>query len=327
MSLYSNIIDPEVITDIIPADWQYQRGLVGIGAVTLQSPAMEGTQEDFIKETLFQTDHDGQVVGIGTELTLKNLVQTQYHIPLVWRGDGAILYALQGEISPKRAASIQSNVTNAILDKATKIFDGVAISIAQGIAKYQEANTENFKDTGATQVNLLAITELKSLLGEQGLFQGGYMVMEGAMFQKFVALGLTTEGNNTYGVSLKDAIVSAGSFSTVLGMTPVVSDRITGATGDTDHYIMFLQPGGLLMKGSPKPEIYPVQQTERGFDEIVKFKMKAGGTVAGMSWGGTKSDQVSNSALATAANWTRAASNAKNVKMATLRVPAPKFTA
>jgi hypothetical protein len=325
MMRYADVIDPQVVAEIIPGDWQNSIQIVQSGLVSFAGEPLSSSLEDFIREDLFNSDEDGQTVGVGSQIDLKDLVQNKYSIPIVNRADGATLDDIEGDITAQVRTKVQDNFIERVMEKAGRMLEGVAIATAVGCGAKLVSAAENYKDGNGSQVSLALINELRSKRGDQGKFQGGFMLMRGDMLFKLGALGLISESSNTTSVNFKDQIVNFGEFSKILGMTPVVSDRVPTVPSETDQYIYLMEAGAIKMKGAGRPMIDPIIRATDAFADIVKFRIRVGGTVLGMGYSGTRSDKISNTDLQTATNWARAAKYAKNVKMAVLRVDAPTF--
>jgi hypothetical protein len=75
------------------------------------------------------------------------------------------------------------------------------------------------------------------------------------------------------------------------------------------------------------PELDTPLKNHRSWKTTIKFKIKMGGVFEGLNWAATQANTATttNTALQTAANWTLAATNIKNVPMAVARFDAPTF--
>lgn len=319
---YADIIDPQVISNLIPGDWLNSIALVKSGLVRVDSGVIASTQSDFVREDVFNTEEDGQAIGVGGSISIKSKSQAKYSIPVVARADGASFDDIAEEITPDVKMSTQNNLTEAILKKSESMVDGVLVNTIMGCGLKLAALAKNYKDAGSSALSLALIQEAKAQRGDQGLFMGGFIAMKGLVYFKLGALGCVTAP--TVGLAKQDQIVQMGTIGSILGMTPVMSDRIADFS-DTDVPLYLLENQALILKGGVAPAVDPILRSENSFQDIVKFMLRCGATVSGMGWTASKADVVTNADLATVGNWAQAAYASKNVKMAVLRVPAVTF--
>lgn len=330
---YSDFIDPEVLAKIIGADYQNQARLINSGIIRREGAPSEGSQVEWIKQTLFSTDDEGQTIGVNTEIDLKSKTQLSYALPIVWRADGAELDDISEAIMAKRGregaeADATANLSTAISAKAGQMVDSVAIKIVDGCAAYIVSEATNYVNDNGSQVSLTKLEETRSTRGENGKdFEGGFMICRGVMYHKLAALGLVAATSNTMGNIKQDEIVNTGVVGSVLGMNLFPTDKIGLVPSDTDHYIHFIERGALRMLMANGVEIDPVFRKELAFKDSIKFKVALGGMVDGLSWSATKVNpaNVTNTALATGTNYEQAATYIKNVPMAVYRCDAPTF--
>jgi hypothetical protein len=332
---YADFIDPQVLTDTIGADYLNESRLINSSIVRREGAPTEGSQVEWLKQTLFSGDEEGQTVGVDTEIDLKSKSQVQYALPIVWRADGAELDDISEAIIKKSGgregaeADASADLSNAISAKAGTMADTVGIKIIDGCAKFLVTDANNYVDNSGSQVNLLKLEETRSTRGEKGVnFEGGFMVMRGVMYHKLGALGLIAATSNTMGNMKQDELVRSGVVGTLLGMNVFPTDKIALVESDTDHYIHFIESGALRMKIGNLLDIDPVARATRAFKSSIKFKMDLGGMVDGLSWGSAKVNPatLTNTALATGTNYEQAMTNIKNVPMAVYRCDAPTFT-
>jgi len=326
---YADIYDPEVLTKLIGADYQNEIRLANSGLIRKEGAPNEGSQLQWLKQTIFSTDDEGQTIGVGSEISLKNKVQTDYALPLVWRADGAELDDVSEDIMAKlQKDGAEADMANAISAKAAHMVDSSAIKIIDGSAAFIVSEGTNYNDAGTSQANLVDLEQTKATRGEKGVsFDSGFMVMRGTMYHKLASLGLIASTSNTMGNMKQDEIVRNGLKGTLLNMNILVTDKIGLVPSDTDHYIHFLEAGSLRMLMADNLTIDPVIRAQRAFTSSLKFKVSFGGMIDGLSWSGTKVNPalVTNTALATGTNYELAASYIKNVPMAVARFAAPTF--
>lgn len=321
---YANIIDVAKIAELVGTSYANDAKLVASGIVAYEGTIGQGTNYEWIREKLFEGDTSGQVLGVGTELTLKARVQTKYAAPVVTRGDAAEFDAIEEEISDAVVKGIKTRVAEAVRMKSAQMIDDVYINILNGIALKQENATENYLDTVAAQITPALIQQAKSKREDKGMFQNGVMVAKSLVIHKLLALGGVAFTSNTVGIKFQDEWMSNGTIGNVLGMGYVMDDKV-GATSDTDYFVYLLERGALAAKSFGQPVVYPFTKIARRAAEELLFYVKAAGTVRGMSYGGGLSDKISNADLATLGNWSRGAAYAKDVPMVTMRIPAPTF--
>ena len=326
---YSDIIDPQVIEKIIGADYQNEARLVNSGIITREGLPPEGTHVSWIKETLFSGDEEGQAIGVNTEISLKSKVQAQYQLPIFDRADGAELDDISEEIMAKRGREgVEADIANAISAKSAQMVDSAGIKIIDGAGAFIVTNATNFNNASGSQANLVDLEQTKSTRGEKGTgFDGGFMIMRGLMYHKLASLGLVAATSNTMGNMVQNEVVRNGLTGTILNMNLFSTDKIALESGESDHYIHFLEAGALKMLLGATPNMDPVLRAHRAFKSTSKFRVKMGGVVSGLSWSATQSNpaNTTNTALATGTNWELAATNIKNVPMAVVRFDAPTF--
>jgi hypothetical protein len=327
---YAELYDPEVLTKMVGADFQNEVKLFTSGIVSKEGAPQEGSQIQWLKQTIFSTDDEGQTIGVGSEISLKNKVQTDYAMPLVWRADGVQLDDVSEDIMAKlQSEGAEANMANAISEKAAHMIDSAFIKIIDGCAKFIITDTTNYNNANGSQVNLVDLEQTKSKRGEKGQnFENGFMIMRGLMYHQMGALGLIAATSNTMGKMKQDEIVRGGLKGTVLDMNLLSSDKIAlEATGGVDHLIHFIEAGALRAKMADTLSIDPVIRGERAFTSSIKFKVSFAGMVDGLSWGSAKSNpaDVTNTALATGTNYEKAATYMKNVPMCVARFDAPTF--
>jgi hypothetical protein len=330
---YSDFIDPELLERIIGADYLNQAKLINSGIIRNEGVPNESSQVEWLKQTIFSGDSDGQTVGVETEIDLKSKSQLAYALPLVWRADGAELDDISEEIMTKRTregaeADATANLANAISAKAAQMVDTVGVKIIDGCGQFVQTEGTNYNNANGSQVNLVDLEETRSKRGENGVnFEGGFMIMRGVMFHKLGALGLVAATSNTMGNMKQDEIVRNGIRGSLLGMNLFTTDKIALDSGGTDHLIHFIEAGALRMLMAATPNIDPVIRGTRKFSDSVKFRVKLGGMVDGLSWSAAKVNpaNVTNTTLATGTNYEQAATNIKNVPMAVARFDAPTF--
>ncbi len=329
---YSSFIDPEMIERIVGADYINEARVVQSGLTRSEGTPGESSQVEWLRQTIFSGDDQGQTIGVDTEIDLKNKVQVRFALPIVWRADGAELDDISEEIMAKRTqegaeADATSNLANAISAKSAQMVDSVAVKVIDGAGGFIITDANNFNNADGQQANLVDLEQTKSTRGEKGInFEGGFMVMRGLMFHKLNSLGLIAATSNTLGNIQQDEVVRTGVVSTLLGMNVFPTDKIALESGG-DHFIHFIERGALRMLMGANPDVDPVIRSTRAFKDSIKFRIKLGGMIDGLSWTDSKVNPalVTNTELADGTNYKQAAVNIKNVPMAVVRFDAPTF--
>lgn len=319
---YADIIDPEVIIETIPDDYQNKAKIIDSGIAMIEGAPAEGTQASMIIETLFEGDDSGQAIAMDSAISLADKSQEKYQVPLFWRADGALLQDLEGEITSKVRRDATLNISNAISRKASQIVDTTMMAVLEGNAGAIISNGTNYLNLG-TQITLDGIEKLKATRGDQGDFDNGVLVMRGTMYHKLARLGLVTWSNATMTNEYRQQVQATGSIGQILGLSIFQTDKLSTASSSTDHYVLMAERSALHIKGRVAPDLDPIVRSERSFADIIKFKMKLGGGLVGMSWGGTASDLVTNTSLQTATNWSKAKTYWKDIPMCVLRASVP----
>lgn len=327
---YADFIDPQNIEKVTGSDFQDEARTYNSGLVTREPAPDEGTHLTWLRETLFSSDTAGQTIGVGTEITLKNQSQEEYQVPLVWRADGAEFDDIATEImTKKKREGAEANVTNAITEKCAQMLDDVVLSVIDGCARWIITNATNYNNANGNQVNLVDIQQTIATRGENGIkFENGFIMMRGIMYHQIGALGLVAATANTMGYQKQNEIVAGGMKGTILGMNPFSTDKISlESSGGVDHILVMLEPGAVRGLASNNPSIDPIVRGQRSFTDSIKFRVKLGAIVKGLSWSGSKVNpaDLTNTALQTATNYEQAAAYMKNVPMAVMRCDAPTF--
>lgn len=326
MPRYADVVDVADVSKIVGTNYLYNSPLLQ-SSVIRRAPMKTsgGTQVGWVDEKLFQDDSTGQAIGVDTEISLKSKVQTKYQIPIAWRGDGAEMDDIYEEISPKVKKDTTAQLSDSISIKSAKMINNLLIKVIDGVGLYMAGLGEsagNYNDTDSTQVSAPAILETRNKRGDQGT-NGGVCILRAAMYNKLAALGLVAQSINTLGFAKSDQIVMSGNLGTMLGYEFIITDEI--ALSGTDYLTYFVDPQSLILMGGGAPEIDAVQRKERGFQDIIKFKVGAGIGFEGLSWTLSQNSVVTDAQIASAASWSLAKVAVKYVPAAVLQTPAPTF--
>jgi hypothetical protein len=333
---YSNLTDRAKIAEIVATQYANMSKMVQSGLVLTEGNIKQGTTEEWLRETLFEGDTGGQAIGVNSQISLQDKVQTLYKMPVCWRADGALLDDIYEEISVKEAQRrAETNLVNGISRKAAQMLDDVYMAILNGYASYAATNDTNYLDKNGSQVSATILQQTKAERSDEGDFDTGIIVARALAIHKLHALGLVAYTSNTMGAQAQDSLVTSGRFvnGTVLGMTMLMTDKLFSQGGTAvdaaDHYILLCERGCIRGRNGGAPDIDPIQRKEDSFQDVAKFRIKVGGVVRNMSWQGTAGadGQITNTLLETAGSWTTAVAsgNTKYIPIATLRVDQPTF--
>lgn len=322
---YADVVDIASVSKIVGQNYLNDAMLVKAGLVRMEAKPIEGTQVGWVEEKLFQDDATGQAIGVSTELTLKSKTQTKYQVPIVARGDAAEKDDIYGEISPKVKTDATAALSESISAKSSQIVDSTLIKVLDGMGLYMEGANTNYVDTGATAIAVTDITKTKDTRSDMAFMNGGSFVCRAKIYHKFINLGAVAFTSNTMGINAQNAIIADGSLGKIMGLNIVVTDKIGLAADASDYLSYILEPQSLILYGNEAPQVDPIQRAERGFQDIIKFKVRFGVGLEGMSWDVAQNDLVTNTTLALAASWSLAKRDVKFVPVAVLRCPVPSL--
>lgn len=310
---YSNIVDLKVLQGLVGTDYANKSVLFNLGVLQMDGrPLPTGTQTTIVRGQIFESDEDGQAIGVGTDVSFKDASQTEMIAPIVVRADGATLWDIQGEIQAGGPTS-EADLAQQINAKAASMLDTAVIKILEGCAA---ANTGNQTGSGAT-ITLDLINDARWVRDDYAPgFQNGVFLCRSEIAQKIHSLGLVAATSNTFGIS-GAGIALQGTIPLLQGMNVAVSDKLT-AIDSNDSYAYLLERNSILFRGSEAPVI-KMSDVENGFGTRVKFRVRFAAVVRGMSWTGGGSDVYTNAELATSGSWTLRAAQAKHVPVARMQ--------
>lgn len=329
---YANLIDPQLLNNNIDADYANEARLVASSIVSVEGVPDESSQLGWVKNKMF-AGSNAQAVGVGTSLTIKNKVQSEFQFPIVKRGNAGELDGTFEQIRKKATRlswterEVQENITNSLTDglmtNAGQGLDDVGINILLGTSAFCKTNSINYNDDSGSQVSLVAISETMALRGEAStqFSQNGFICMTGVMYQKMIQLGLVAFTTVTTGMAKQDMFVESGDLGRILGMRPFTSDKITQPEAN-DERIILIEQGGLRMVASPIDVKRPQKIPRRDAFEQ-EYYFRAGGIVNGFSWATAKANVVTDADLSTGTNYEVFAENNKNLPFAVLEVDEP----
>lgn len=332
---YANLIDRAKIAEIVGTRYLNMAKISQSGLLSPEGNIGQGTTEEWIREELFETGTSGQAIGVNSEISLKDKTQTLYKMPVCWRADGALLDDVFEEISVKTKRAAETNVVNGVSRKAAQMVDDVYFAIINGYGSYAATNSVNYQDSNGSQISTSILQQGKKARSDEGSFDNGIIVARSIVIHKLHTLGLVAFTSNTLGVQAQDSLTQTGKFvnGTVLGMSMLMVDKLYNQAGsalDTgDQYVYLMEQGSIRIKNGGTPDIDPLQRKERAFQDVIKFRIKVGGTVKGITWQGSVGAQgeITNTALETGTNWTSAlkSGNEKYIPVSLIRVDAPTF--
>lgn len=306
---YSNIVDLKVLSGLVGTDWQYKSVLAQLGVLAMDSrPLPTGTQTTVVRGAIFESDDEGQAVGFASSLSFKDSTQTEMVVPLIVRADGATLWDIQGEVQAGGPIS-EADLATQIRAKAAQMLDTALIKIIEGCGA---ANTGNQDGSGAA-LSLALVNQARWKRADYASgFQNGVFLCRSEIAQFMHGLGLVAATSNTWGITGQD-IALTGTIPSVQGMQLAVSDKLT-AVDANDSYAFLMEKNSILFRGSEAPTIV-MSDVEEGFGKRIKFRIRFGATVKGMSWKGGASDVYTSADLSTSGNWELKAAYAKHVPM------------
>ncbi len=308
-----NVVELKVLRELVGTDWIKESVLYKSGAVAYTGkPLPTGTFSVAVRNQMFEDDEDGQAIGIGSSLSKKDRKQVEISHPIVRRGNVGLLDEVQGEIQAGGPEDVAS-MANEIRIAAATYMDTALLRAVEGIGA---AITTNQSGNGAT-IDLPGMNTAKYIRGDKSSgFQNGFWLVNSGIMQKLVSLGLVAPTSNTWGMGNQDQIVLTGMANTLLGMSFIVTDKLSANASDaTDDNVFLLEKGAIQVTGSLNP-IIKFSDVEDGFAQKIKFRIGFSAGVRNVRWAGAQQDIYTNAELATSSNWALGALSAKNVPLA-----------
>jgi hypothetical protein len=316
---YSSIHDPEVLTRLVGQDWLNMATVVRLTGIVKRDPApTESTTVQEIRQQLFQ-DTTAQSIAAGGTISTQALSQTIAKHPVLWKYQGAEISDVIRDIMAKNLPTQNASIAEEIREAAMQYVDNSVINAIKGTGA---ALTSNQTDQSASVISLSSLTNGLAALNEAGTrLQGGAMLMRNEVYFKLLALGVVSQSTNTYSNEQQDAMVRSGRIpENVMGLTPFVSDKFA-ALGSDNYYIYYVGPNAIRLGGDGSLKIETGRQTAaKQMGEVILFNLKYNVGFDGVTWGGTVNEQITDTNLATAANWTLAAKNSQNVQLVRVKV-------
>lgn len=320
---YSKVIDEKEVSRIIGKEYVNAAKFVAAGLVDNQGIVNQGTADEWIRESLFQGNPDGQMVSIGSEFSLTSKDQQKYQIPKLFRGDAAILDPIFDEISSKAPRDIETEFAQSIRVQAGQILDGVFAKIVDGFGAYAKAGSINYVDDKSNQISMPKLLAARAKRKDMSMFNGnGIVVGRSDEINKLYSTAQVAATANVVGLEAQDSVTRSGRFvnDSVLGFELLMTDRIALDAGDSKPFVYIIERGGIGAKFSGALNIDPLIKEPRRTSYTSTFWMSVAAGIKGLSYSGTINDKVSLSALATGANWGLAAADAKFIKAVVLAV-------
>jgi hypothetical protein len=326
MARYADAVDISSVGAIVDTNYLNKIALTNTAAVSVRNLETDqgGTTVGWVRAKTFQDNPEGQAIGVGGEITLENTSQTKYQVPKYWRADGALFDDIYGEITPKVQEAATLNVTNAVTTHIAQMSDSALVSTLQGVGAFLAGQAENYLDTSSGQLALKDFVEAESLRGDAVADGLKICVTNSKMFYHLKSLAAVATNSNTLGMTLQNQVVASGRIEELMGYVFYKADKLP-LVSSSYYYMYLVDPGSIIMGTPMMPEIDPFQRAEKAFQDILKFKVGMSSGFEGVSWSATKTDVVTNTALATAANWSKATEDYKHIPMIVIKAAAPTF--
>lgn len=303
----SNVVDIPTLIGLFGTDWPNQAVAMKSGAVMLDTRPIPNTSQVInVRNQIFETEEDGQAIGIDGELNFKEQIQTSIYAPVVVRADAANIYTLQGEIQAGGPID-EAAIAEQMRAKAAIMIDTAVVRAIEGIGA---AITGNAYGDGST-ITLDLLNSARWNRGDFGnAFQDGIILWRSEMMAKAMSLGLVAATSNTWGADAQNQIALRGTVPTVQGLYPFVSNKL--ALSGADQLAYLIEKNSVLLRANLEPvvEIAPI---EKGFGHRVKFYIRMAIGFRGVGWSGAVSDIVTNDDLAASGNWALKAAQTKHV--------------
>jgi hypothetical protein len=251
------VYNPEVIKKIIGQKWIYDAKVFASGIMASDNVPMEGLIETNIMQKRFE-DVAGQAAAAGATLTLSNRTQVAMGWPVIFRYGAIEEPMLAEEVEKKGVDMMNASFAEGAAKACAQYIDDSAISAIEGVAANLTAN--QYDPGSSTDVTLAGITTTKAKLGDNSsVLSGGAAIMRSEKELVMLNLGLIAATSNTFGNAAQDQLVRSGQLPVqLLGMTPIVSDKVSKETGG-DYYTYFVGKQALYFGYSGSPDIRNLQ--------------------------------------------------------------------
>lgn len=312
---YIDIYDAEIIANSIGMDWANDAKVFKSGVIKHDNETLRhGSRIAEIRVTRFQ-GRAGQALKAGDSISgTGHTQQISYH-PVLWRYDMADESDVTAEIEAKDFPKVNANLASDIREAGAQYVDDSAVSVIEGTAA---ALSENQYGDGLTTISLDELILTKAALDDGGeALDGGAIFMRSDTYWKLARMGLVSATSNTFGNAAQETVVLEGRLPvTIVGLTPIMTNKITSPqTGG--EFVYFVGAKSMVFRGVASPKVESLRETD-SFSTKTKFEVKYSIGFNGCNWILSGKEDVSDSELATAANWEKASFVSKHIPLARL---------
>lgn len=296
--LLADIYDPETLMALVGEQWLNEARLVRTPAIQRDARPVQGTVFSDIRQVRFQ-DTSGQALIACAAITPENKSQVKANAPMLWRYSSTQESTTLQEIEAKRINDMRISMAEEIRMASTQYVDDSIVSAAEGVGASLTANQTD--ESGSGDISLVAINNAKAKSLEKfGSLNAGAIVMHSKVYFDAFALGLVSATTNTFGNDFQNQMVGRGELpESVLGMTPVVTDKLT-VPGN--YYTYLIGRNAMVLRGGSSPLIETESETD-AFCATTKFMVSYGVAVPGVDWTIAGKENVTDTELATNTSW------------------------
>lgn len=315
----SVIIDYPKIRAIVADEYLKQSIIAMTNACERQPLSNEGSYEYSLRERIFQ-DVSGQVVAPLAPISSQERTQLEVKHPKLWRSGSYVEPSYDKEIDNKTAQRINTDIGMQMAKSAAKFWDDSAVATIEGVGA---AITGNQYDSSGAVLTLDAFVTGMSKLGERGLdLNGGILAGNSSVYFKLLGLGMVAQTSNQFGNANQERMVILGQLpNNLLGLSFAMSDKFLVTAVANKYYCYMIGAGAINAYGGEVPKIEVSPLTALGiFGQKIIYEIMFGLGFKGTTYGGTFNKLITDTDLATAANWTLAAPAANQVKLARVLV-------
>jgi hypothetical protein len=313
---YDTVLDlayiKEVITGMMAKDWLYkskvyQSGLLGL----VGFPANALTAKDILHKT-FQ-DVDSQSIKAGQTLTLGNASSQAVVSPIVIQYAAIEEPELAGEVGALSVQERDMAFTEGANIKAANIIDDEIISMIEGVSATLSATNTDTANNGSTAEVSDMIAAMYKLGDNADALIGGGIIMRSLVAQHLNVLGAAAMTANVWGNEAQNNMIKNGGLPVnILGMTPIVTNKLSLSSGSKPYTYLVAQKSVLLgYQGQPDFDVNAKYGAFKTKAYIMQVKTKIG--IPLMSWTLAAKEDISNTELATSTSWEFKGTDAKNV--------------
>jgi hypothetical protein len=314
---YSDVsaIDGQLIEKAIGDNWLYDSKIIATNAVDVDSrPIPSGTGSYYARERDIQDVAPEAVSASGT-ISPYTVTHTKVTHPRVWRY-GNLTYS---DVIKDIDALEYEEAAVKLRRKAVQDLDSDIVAVIKGIG--ETLTGAQYDATGVGVIDLDQIVDTMALLGDRGLeLQGGIAAGRSALYFKLLKAGLVAMTANTFGLENQTRMVQNGVLPmNVLGMSFIPSDKFANL-GSSQYYLYLISARVLTVRGAGQPMIETARlAAARQFGWVVNMKHDYGIGMYGVNFKGSLSEVISDTDLATAANWELKTQNVNQVGIARLK--------